>query len=463
MSTGNRLTRRSVLKAGGVAVVGATLAACGSTPTPAPAASAASTAPPAASTGPTTITYWHLWSGRYADIQQKLVDTFMKEHADIKVDVLPVPSAIREKILTAVAAGQPPDVATDGDCQTMATAGALTDITPFVEKRGTDLKAIYPILLEGTRWNGKQWGFPANAGVEAWYYNKDALSKAGVDTGSGPLDWAGPETWADWIELNKKLIKLDNSGAIVESAALPWAVRGIDVWFWTNGGKAFDAASGKVTINSPENVEALAWLVDYCKQVFGSVDKANEFQSAAGSAADGPFCTGTQAIVYGGNWDISTYHDWCASVKFGFFRFPKGPKGTDRYAYGASDWIYMPRGAKHPEQAYTYIEWYVMKGATLWNKAGVDLTPIIKDKGLIPDGHVEIFGSEELAQKVNNWWLEGLEHSLSTYNFPAYGFMENELFRVRDLALAGDVTPSAALDDAQASVERELEKTKLPA
>jgi len=456
-----RPSRRDVLRLGGLAAGSAVLAACGGTAAPATPAGAGT--PGAAGSGPTTITYWHLWSGRYAEIQQKLVDAFMASQDKIKVEVLPVPSNIREKILTSVAAGQPPDVATNGDCQTMATAGALTDITPLVEKRGTDLTAIYPILLEGTKWNAKQWGFPANAGVEAYYYNKAKLADAGIDTGAGPMDWAGPETWADFLETNRKLTKLDDSGNIVQTGAIPWDVRGLDVWFWTNGGKAFDSASGAVTINTPDNVEAFQYLVDYCNELYGSVDRANEFASAAGSAADGPFCTGIQAIAYGGNWDISTYHDWCPDVQLGFFLFPKGPKGDKRYAYGASDWIYMPRGAKHPEEAYTYIEWYVMKGATLWNKSGVDLTPIIKDKDLIPDGHAAIFGSEDMAKQVNNWWLTGLSNSKGTFNFPAYGFMMNELVRVRDLALAGDITSQQALEEAQASVERELEKTKLPA
>ena len=459
MSPASRFTRRSILRVAGMATVGVALAGCGATPAP---AQPAGETPKAAGAPSGKITYWHLWSGRYAEIQQKLVDAFMAEQADIKVEVLPVPSNIREKILTSVAAGQPPDAATNGDCQTMATAGALTDLTPFVEKRATDVAAIYPILMEGTKWNGKQWGFPANAGVEAWYYNKDKLAEVGIDTGAGPMDWAGPETWAEFLEVNKKLTKLDDSGNIVQTGAIPWALRGLDVWFWTNGGQAFDAQSGTVTINTPENVEALQYLVDYNSELYGNVEKASEFLSAVGSDADGPFCTAQQAITYDGNWSVSTYHDWCPSVRFGFFLFPKGPKGDKRYAYGASDWIYMPRGAKNPEQAYTFIEWYVMKGATLWNKSGVDLTPIMKDKDLIPDGHAAIFGSEDVAKQVNNWWLSCLSNSKGTFNFPAYGFMHQELFRVRDLALAGDMTALQALEEAQASVERQLEKTKLP-
>jgi len=311
----SRRSRRDVLRLGGLVAGSAVLAACGGTAsTPAPAATtageAAAETPAAASTGPVTIAYWHLWSGRYAEIQQSIVDTFMGEQDQIKVDVLPVPSNIRDKILTAVAAGQPPDVATNGDCQTMAVAGALTDISPFVEARGTDLTAIYPILLEGTMWNGKQWGFPANAGVEAFYYSKGKLTEAGIDTGEGPMGWEGPATWEEFLEVNKSLTKMDDSGAIVESGALAWAVRCLEVWFWTNGSVAYDKASETLSINKPENVEALQYLVDYCNELYGSIDRANDFSSAFGSAQDSPFCTGIQGIIYDGNWAISTYHDW---------------------------------------------------------------------------------------------------------------------------------------------------------
>ena len=107
------LTRRHFLQmvgAGGAAVA---LAACAApiTPAGAPAAQtgAGAAAGTAAKPGQAFLNYWTGWSGFEYDELQKLVDKFNEEHPEIFVNMSTVFGQY-EKVLTAIAGGNPPDV-----------------------------------------------------------------------------------------------------------------------------------------------------------------------------------------------------------------------------------------------------------------------------------------------------------------------------------------------------------------
>ena len=112
MSKGNsEFSRRAFLRASAVLAAGAALAAC--TPATAPAGGESTTDAAAAdaATEATTITYWTFWADRWGEFQQKIVDDYNANGKDgIQVDMLIVPwGDLSTKLLTAVAAGNPPD------------------------------------------------------------------------------------------------------------------------------------------------------------------------------------------------------------------------------------------------------------------------------------------------------------------------------------------------------------------
>ena len=453
MTAKQNLNRRDFLKLASLATAGAMLAACG----PAPATEAPKKEEAPQPTGPVTLEYWFCWSGIYQEKQRAILDAFEKEvEGKIKLHDLTVASNIRDKLLTAVAAGVSPDcTACFGDLVSLAAKGAFMAIDEYVAgSKVIELDAIYQARLKASTWRNKIFGFPYNCSAEILLFNTQIFEEAGLDPTKQP------ETWAEFTDISKKLVKFDDQGNLQRAAYTNWYPRHPATWFWINGSDAYDAQADKITINQPQNVEGLQTVINYGWDVYGDVAKADDFMVGAGSGAESPFCTGGQAVVYAGDWDPSTYHEWCPGVKMWPALFPKAAKGKELVAVGAGDFIGILRGAKHPAEAYQFIEWMVMKGNKMWTESGVDTNCLKRDAGIVRSDWPEIFGDK--AAELSKWWALAAEHSRPVENFPAYGFMVNELNRVFDLAIHKKMTAEEALAEAQKNVEAEQDKYIVP-
>ena len=156
----------------------------------------------------------------------------------------------------------------------------------------------------------------------------------------------------------------------------------------------------------------------------------------------------------------STFYAWCPDVKVWPSLMPRMPGGDEMIAGYAGDYICMLRGAEHPDEAYTFMEWMVMKGNLMWTKAGVDTNCIKRDAGVLRDDWPDIFGDK--AAEISKWWAESLGKSGAVNNLPSYQFIQSELVRVFDLALHKQVTPEEALNEAQETGLADMEKYTLP-
>ena len=447
--------KRSLTVLGAAVVAGCTPAAPGA-PQATQAPVGEPTAAQPAAEGAVTLDYWFCWPGRYQEIQRKnVLDEFEKAvKGAIKINDLSVADAIGQKLLTAVAAGTPPDVANCfGAVIPLGVKGAFIPLNEYVAASKTvDLKAIYPAALAACVWQGKQYGFPYNCSSEMMIFNRDLFSAAGLDAEKGP------ETWAEFTDMSKKLVKFDGSGALEVAAFTAWTTRHNSAWFWCNGGESFNAETGELTIDTDRNVEGLQMVIDYAWNVYGDIAKADDFVAGAGSAAEGPFCIGAQAVTYGGDWDPSTYHEWCPDVKIWPAQFPKGPQGTEKVAAYAGDYIAVCKGAKHPAEAYQFAEWMCMTGNLMWTKAGVDTNCIAGDAGVVRSDWPDIFGDR--AAEIAKWWALSAAKAKPVENFPAYSYMNDELARVFDLAFHKQMTAKEALAEAQKNVAEEMAKTQ---
>jgi ABC-type glycerol-3-phosphate transport system substrate-binding protein len=459
MTATQKLNRRDFLRLASLATAGAIAAACApAAATPAPKAEEQKAEAPQA-TAPVTVEYWFCWPGIYQEKQRKILDTFENEiGGKIKVHDLSVPTNIRDKLLTAVAAGVSPDAtACFGDIVSLAAKGAFLPIDEYVaSSKIIQLDALYQARVKACYWRNKMFGFPYNCSAEILLLNRQIFEEAGLDATKQI------ETWAEFTDASKKMVKFDAQGNLTRAAfALTnWAPRHPSLYYWINGGDAYDAQADKITIDRPENVEGLQTIIDYVWNVYGDVAKADDFMAGAGTEAQGPFCTGTQAAVFAGDWDPSTYHGWCPTVKVWPALFPKGPKGKELVASGAGDFMSILRGAKNPAQAYQLIEWMVMKGNKMWTEAGVDTNCVKKDAGIVRSDWPDIFGDK--AAELSKWWAQSAELARPVENFPAYGFMVNELNRVHDLAIHKKMTAAEALAEAQKNVVEEQDKYTVP-
>ena len=197
----------------------------------------------------TTVVFWQF--SPIAAIQPVL-DKFHREHPDITVQVEQLTwQNGREKMVAAVAAGKPPDLAELGSTflPGLVADSTLVDLTDSIP----DLKAA----LRGwsvAEYKGRDYALPWMLGTRAMFVNTDLLKRAGLSP---------PETWA---EFGNAVATIDALGGGIKGFGMNSGER--EVLFkkfmpfaWGNGGDILDSTLTKSVVASPQNLEALRFYL----------------------------------------------------------------------------------------------------------------------------------------------------------------------------------------------------------
>jgi len=171
------------------------LAGCsssGATQAPSEAASAASSAAPTQAATAGTLTVWLMKGSVPDDTVAQLNTEFSAAHPGWAVNYqVQNWDGIVNKLTTALASANPPDVVEMGNTQaaTFEAAGALADLTSQREFLGGGTSAessnAQQLWLESLNdssiWQGKLYAVPFYAGDRVLIYRKDLLKAAGID------------------------------------------------------------------------------------------------------------------------------------------------------------------------------------------------------------------------------------------------------------------------------------------
>jgi multiple sugar transport system substrate-binding protein len=255
-----RSTRRAMLSTLGVSTIGVLLAACApaaptaparapeptaaAKPTTAPAAPAAPAAQPAApaptaaaaaaptaapaTTGsakpqweitskPITVTMWDSTEDTKQDLYNKtLIPEYQKLRPNVTIKYESQSTfEVLQKLLTATATGTAPDIfeLNDTYLPTYFSKNLLDPLPPeaFGFKTLDEmLQAYIPGRLDVMTYQGKLYGVPDQMNAQSLFMNNRLFKEAGLDPAKD-----APKTWADVLELNKKLVK-KNGDQIVQ-------------------------------------------------------------------------------------------------------------------------------------------------------------------------------------------------------------------------------------------------------
>jgi len=148
------------------------------------------------------------------------------------------------KIKAAFAAGNLPAMAQafENNIALYLEADALMPLDGVIK----DLDQLNPLFVNAVRFDGKLYGLPFNKSVQILYYNRDLLSKHGVDV---------PKTLDEFVATAKKI-------SAAEGEPVYWFrpdTSTFAYWFFNMGGSYLQ--DGKIVVNSPEAVKALETLV----------------------------------------------------------------------------------------------------------------------------------------------------------------------------------------------------------
>jgi N,N'-diacetylchitobiose transport system substrate-binding protein len=339
------------------------VAACGSdtkesasTNAPTTTAGAAPTEAPTATGGGGgsgsggTIRLWLNGGDTPDDFVAYATTEFNKLHPDVKVVFERQQwTGIVEKLTTALASSDSPDVVELGNTQAQAfeAAGALMDLTDKKADLGGD--DLLQSLVEAGTYDGKFYGVPYYAGARVVLYRKDLFEKSGLQI---------PTTIDEMLTAAEKL-KADNSSVANFSgmylpgknwfAALPF--------IWVNGGDIAVQENGKWVgkLSSPESIKGLEQLQEFISKTSGAPKDGDDSKDYIA------FCNGEVGMMPAPGWkpgQIINKDDGCPDMEknIGAFAHPGLTAGSTAPAFLGGSNLAISAKSAHQDLAYDLLK-----------------------------------------------------------------------------------------------------------
>ncbi len=456
------LSRRNFLRLSTAMSSAALLAACGGAPPP-PAATAPTAAPaePTAAPAPAATSaslnvLWENWGDIYNNLMTEIGTDFTKLNPSVALEWNFDPDWVT-KLTTLIAADTLPDVTIMRSAQvtTMASKGAIMSLDEIAKEAGVKREDFVTPLWDSGQYQGKLYALPGGADYWCMYYSKDVYKDAGLD----PEKPAA--TFDELIAHSKAILQKDSAGEITRIGYSPSSGQLVN-WSFIFGGKFYDAASGKITANDPANVAVLENLATYVKEL--DVNKLAAFNKRPGAyEAGNPFATKQAAYLFDGFWTYEALDQHAPDIDYGVAFWPT-VNGTEaeRANYMIGGWqVSIPTKAKFGPEAAKFIKYaFIDKSAEMGYKT-LNGTCVQAQFKTWEDGvKAKLGSSNRMVPYLSKFGETGAIGKNYFPAIPVQSFYQDELNRVYDLVVRGEMKPQAALDEVTKNVQGELDKIK---
>jgi ABC-type glycerol-3-phosphate transport system substrate-binding protein len=323
---------------------------------------------PTPSSGQTVIHYWHNFGvGLAADVHTKQILAFLQANPKYAVDVEYVPTGVgtqlSDKLIAAISGGDPPEAARFDRfiVTSWASKGFLTDLTDRAQKDGVSQdKFIKEGWLEAT-WKGKVYAVPFDTDLRGLYYNKKQMADAGLDPNKPPTTIDELDAMAD------KLTKKDGA-KLTQMGFVPWALQGsLYTYGWIFGGEFYDPQKDVITLDHPQIIKALQWMVSYSKKY--NVDTIDQYAQAFGNNEQNPFVAGLLSTASDGDWEVANFNKYMKSDmhdQWDMVPYPKAPGGPDQVTWGGGWSTIVPKGSKEVDGGWAFAKYLGTDAAAMY-------------------------------------------------------------------------------------------------
>lgn len=435
----------------------------------------------------TTVVVWGL-NDAVPGGGKEMVEEFNRTHPDIQIKTqaqvvggagtsasIGVTPETMQKLMTAVAAGNPPDIYYMDRFVVAgyAARGVLTPLNDYIEKDDLDLNQYVPACIEETKYKDHYYAMPFGTDVRILYWNKDLFREAGYDPEVPPY------TWDELREYALKLTKYDKRNNYESIGFIPmYGNSRLYLWGWQNGGELLTEDGRTITMNTPEWTEALEYLTMLYDEL-GGAKKISAFSSSFQTGQMDPFLTGKVAMLAQGNWFISDIARYNPELDFGVGPIPvpkeryeqKGRfEGQPQFLSWSGGWSWViPKGAKNADAAWEVIKWFTgvegfeaqAKGDYEYNKS-INVPYVPTMAGLKPaddlraEKYLPLLANENL-RKAWDYSLSMLEYSRYRPITLAAAELYSEQFKATDNAIFHNMTSQDALDLAVKNAQEALD------
>lgn len=191
-------------------------------------------------------------------IWKPLMEKFKSEQPKVEATVEVFPWGGRlEKMLAAVAGGEPPEIAylNLDFIAKFADIGALVPQDTFLSD--ATKKSYHPEVLNKVTYKGKMAISPILMSLYVPFYNVEMVERAGLNPNKLPVTWKELEEWAAKLHRPEQ-----EQAAISHNWSTETSTGHMYNWIWQAGGELIKEPDGKKALfNSREGVEALEFVL----------------------------------------------------------------------------------------------------------------------------------------------------------------------------------------------------------
>lgn len=268
-----------------------------------------------------------------------------------------------QKLMTAIAGGDPPDVVvqdrfTVGEWASRSAFLPLDELIARTQQSDRPLNPadFYHTCMAEAMYEGRIYAIPHTTDVRALYYNEALLRKAGFVDAEGNV--VPPRDWDELREYAIKLTERDATGRLVTLGFAPnWGNSWLYLYGWLNGGRFMSDDGRTVLLNEPAIVEALAYM-DSLYRAVGGVQAVDAFIGSTSGQEFDPFATGRVAMVINGDWYTNLITQYHPNLPFRVAP-PPAPRGKASVTWSGGFSYVVPATSKQSDLAFELIRFLV--------------------------------------------------------------------------------------------------------
>ena len=300
----------------------------------------------------------------------------------------------------------------------------LLDMSEYVDKRKDE---FIPSTLSSVDYEGKKWGVPRVSDSGLLYYRKDKVSEV-------------PATWQEVYAQAAKGKGIVYQGAAYEGLTVNY----LELAF-AAGGKILSDDGKKSEINSPENLKALEFMVEGIKS--GAAPKAvtTYMEEEARRTFEAGRADFERQWPYA--YSLGNKKGSKVAGKFAVAPYPEFEGGGKAGILGGHNSV-ISVYSKNPGGALKLIDYLTSPERMKKNAVDYSKTPVLLATYDDPAIKKALPFADELKT--------GVEQAKSRPVSPVYSQISQAIYKNVNAALSGSVEPKAALEKAQADMDKAL-------
>jgi arabinogalactan oligomer / maltooligosaccharide transport system substrate-binding protein len=366
------------------------------------------------------IVVWHGYRGGEKAAFEKVVDNYNKANAGkIKVTTLAVPyDAFADKITAAVPRGKGPDVfifAQDRLGGWIAGGNTVEPLDFFIDAptKGRYLKAT----IDAMTYQGNTYGLPLNFKTITLIYNKKLVPTP-------------PKTTAELVAQAKKLTGGGKFGLVYWYSDFYYHAALMNGF----GGGVF-GANRKPTLNSPQNVQSLNYLLGWINQGFMPAEPSTALITSL-------FNEGKAAMVFSGPWFLGEVNK---NIDLGLAPLPRISEAGNKpmRPWITVEGVYVAAPSKNKEEAYAFAKYLTDVPAGKVMALEGRQTPA--NKGVYADAQVA-------ADPILKAFRQQVDAAVPMPNLPEMSMVWSPATTAMNTVVKKTAAPKGAMDQAQKEV-----------